>query len=126
MNGTSGISGLTGGNCTREEYDEIQREFAGVEGWDGTLPESQDSAPGGPSGPVDGELEHVNQEGTWLRYPPPHPIVTRDDGRRFIRDGDAWLNYCGKLPDTPRSQESVSDAELGQCADVAAWYEERS
>lgn len=33
----SGISGFTGGNCTKEEHEAYQREFAGRTGWDGTI-----------------------------------------------------------------------------------------
>ena len=42
ITGTSGVSPLTGGNCSREEYDQYQREFAHVDGWDGSLPTKEE------------------------------------------------------------------------------------
>jgi hypothetical protein len=42
VTGISGISGLTGGNCTREEAETYRREFADIDGWDGTLPDDRE------------------------------------------------------------------------------------
>lgn len=38
VTGISGVSGLTGGNCTREEAEAYRRELADIEGWDGSVP----------------------------------------------------------------------------------------
>ena len=102
MNGISGVSGLSGGNCTREEHEEYRRMFAGKTGWDGTFPESQEAVS------EDEERRTVIIGGVGL-----------------TQEQMAALQRALDTP-TPQSQEPVSDADLGQLADTQAWLEERS